>query len=49
MALTNELLDLLACPACRSRLEPEKGQKSLNCTGCKETYPIREGIPFMMK
>lgn len=46
--IDKELLDILACPACKSpvRLEGER----LVCTSpsCGLRYPIREGIPVML-
>lgn len=46
--IDQELLDLLACPACKTavRLEGER----LICTNpaCGLRYPIREGIPVML-
>ena len=46
--IDKELLDILACPACKEsvRLEGEK----LICqnTQCGLRYPIRDGIPVML-
>ncbi|MBN1793531.1 MAG: Trm112 family protein [Candidatus Omnitrophica bacterium] len=44
--IDKELLEILACPACKSkvRLEAEK----IVCGNCKRRYPIREGIPVML-
>ena len=41
-----KLLDILACPACKTevRLEGER----LVCVQCKRRYPIRDGIPVML-
>ena len=41
-----QLLELLACPACKAavRLEGER----LVCTRCGRRYPIRDGIPVML-
>jgi uncharacterized protein YbaR (Trm112 family) len=46
MQLTQELLDLLVCPVCHSRLrlEPEH----IDCTGCRRRYPIVEGLPVLI-
>ena len=40
------LLDILACPACKTvvRLEGDR----LVCTECGRRYPIRDGIPVML-
>ena len=46
--IDKELLEILACPACKApvRLEEER----LVCTNsaCGLRYPIREGIPVML-
>ena len=47
----DELLDILACPACRAGVRPE-GQapepERLVCTSCGRRYPVRDGIPIML-
>jgi uncharacterized protein YbaR (Trm112 family) len=51
MALTNmidkKLLDILACPVCKSDIYEEK--EELVCVNCKRRYPVREGIPIMLE
>jgi len=44
--LDKELLDILACPACRAdvRLEGDR----IVCTSCGLRYPVRDGIPIML-
>jgi uncharacterized protein YbaR (Trm112 family) len=44
--IDQELLDILACPACKTpiRLEGER----LICDTCGRRYPIRDGIPVML-
>jgi hypothetical protein len=44
--INKELLDILACPACKKDviLENEK----IICTACGRKYPIRDGIPVML-
>ena len=41
-----ELLDILACPACKAdvMLEDEK----IVCTRCNRRYPVIDGIPVML-
>ncbi len=43
--ISQDLLDILACPVCKTavRLEAER----LVCTRCGRRYPIRDGIPAM--
>jgi len=43
-----DLLDILACPACKGGLTPLEDQSSLHCPACGLKYPIREGIPVML-
>ncbi|MBI4313851.1 MAG: Trm112 family protein [Candidatus Omnitrophica bacterium] len=42
------LLDVLACPACHSKLRQEK--EELICTGaaCGLAFPVRDGIPVLL-
>ncbi len=44
-----ELLEILVCPACKSRLDLV-GEVWLACTDreCRRNYPIRDGIPVML-
>ncbi|MEK6559723.1 MAG: Trm112 family protein [Planctomycetota bacterium] len=44
--ITNELLDILACPLCKMdvRLEGER----IICTKCGRRYPIKDDIPVML-
>ncbi len=48
MAVSKELLEVLACPACRERIELIKNDTALKCVGCKRVYPIRDDIPVML-
>ena len=40
------LLELLACPACKTPVR-EEGER-LVCVQCGRRYPVREGIPVML-
>jgi uncharacterized protein YbaR (Trm112 family) len=44
--IDRELLDVLACPACKADVELEG--EWIICTGCGRRYPIRDGIPVML-
>jgi uncharacterized protein YbaR (Trm112 family) len=49
--ISKELLDILACPACKTDvqlLEYKKDEYGLKCSKCKRTYPIKDGIPVML-
>lgn len=42
------LLEILACPACKSSLQLNKARQELICRGCRLAYPIRDDIPVML-
>jgi len=44
--IDEELLKILACPACKVpvRLEGDR----IVCDKCRRRYPIRDGIPIML-
>ena len=48
MAISQELLDILICPACRGELELKQDGSGLKCLVCKRVYPIRDDIPVML-
>ncbi len=48
--LDQDLLDILACPACRAglRLEGDRLVCTGAATGCGLRFPIRDGIPILL-
>jgi uncharacterized protein YbaR (Trm112 family) len=48
MAISQELLEILACPACKAKVEPKPDGSGLKCVECKRVYPIRDDIPVML-
>jgi uncharacterized protein YbaR (Trm112 family) len=48
MAVSEELLEILACPACKADVEVTPDGDALKCTECKRVYPIRDDIPVML-
>ena len=48
MAVSQELLEILACPACKAKVEPKPDGSALKCVECKRVYPIRDDIPVML-
>jgi glycosyltransferase involved in cell wall biosynthesis/uncharacterized protein YbaR (Trm112 family) len=46
LPIREELLEILACPVCKSRVRLEDAK--LVCTGCGRTYRIEDGIPVML-
>ncbi|QLA17428.1 Trm112 family protein [Desulfolutivibrio sulfoxidireducens] len=52
MALSPELLRILACPKCKGDLEALEAApgevEGLACPACDAVYPVREDIPIML-
>ena len=48
MAINQELLDILACPACKAEVKLTSGGDGLKCVPCHRVYPIRDDIPVML-
>lgn len=49
--IAKELLEILACPACKTDvklLEYKPGQHGLKCINCSRIYPVKDGIPVML-
>lgn len=44
--IDKKLLEILACPACKSEVELKDDK--ICCTKCGKKYPIRDGIPVML-
>ncbi len=47
MPINQELLDILACPACKTPVELVHGQW-LVCSDCERKYPIKDDIPVIL-
>ena len=47
MAISKDLLEILACPYCKSDVVL-KDESRLVCIKCRRSYPIRDGIPVML-
>ncbi|GAA3313011.1 hypothetical protein GCM10020219_024140 [Nonomuraea dietziae] len=45
MKIDDWLLEILACPACKSPLRAELDADELACTGCGLVYPVRDTFP----
>ncbi len=48
MAISKDLLDILACPACKAKVELKADGSGLKCVECRRVYPIRDDIPVML-
>ncbi len=48
MNIDASLLEILACPACRSPLRADEAASELVCTSCGLAYPVRDDIPVLL-
>jgi uncharacterized protein len=48
MAINPKLLDILACPACKTGVKPELRSNALRCPSCERVFPIRDDVPIML-
>lgn len=47
--MDKHLLDILACPICKGKLEYRKAEQELICKFDRLAFPIRDGIPVMLE
>jgi LSD1 subclass zinc finger protein len=45
---SQELLEMLVCPACKQALEYRQNPENLKCTRCHRVYPVKDNIPNML-
>ena len=48
MTLSEELLEILACPKCKGDIYLNEAKNGLICDRCRLLYEIRDGIPIML-
>ncbi len=48
MAVDAELLEILACPKCKTPVTPVYDGTGLKCRACHRVYPIIDDIPVML-
>jgi uncharacterized protein YbaR (Trm112 family) len=48
MTISQELIEILACPKCKGKVELNESGDGLVCEACKLIYEIRDGIPVML-
>ena len=48
MPISEDLLEILACPACKAKVELTADGNGLKCVECRRVYPIRDDIPVML-
>jgi uncharacterized protein YbaR (Trm112 family) len=47
--IDKKLLDILACPICKSSLRYDKTRQELICRADRLAFPIRDDIPVMLE
>ncbi len=48
MAISQDLLDILACPKCKGDIHMNQSGDGLVCDACRLMYPIKDDIPIML-
>jgi len=48
VAISQELLEILVCPVCKTPVKPTLDRAGLKCPTCRRVYPIRDDIPVML-
>ena len=48
MAIDPELLEILACPKCKTAVVLGDNDNGLKCSTCRRVYPIKDDIPVML-
>lgn len=48
MPISQELLEILACPKCKGDLKLTESEDGLICENCQLLYEIRDDIPIML-
>ncbi len=48
MALSQELLEILVCPLCKTPVKLTPDSSGLKCATCRRVYPVRDDIPVML-
>jgi len=46
--MDKKLLEILACPSCKSGLKYLQEQQELVCVPCRLAYSVRDDIPVML-
>ncbi len=49
MAFDKKLLEIVACPVCKGKLEYSKEKQQLICNVDRLAYPIDDGIPVLLE
>ena len=48
MAINPKLLEILACPLCKTPVKLTPQNNGLKCDQCHRVYPVKDDIPIML-
>jgi uncharacterized protein YbaR (Trm112 family) len=48
VAISQQLLEILVCPECKTPVKLIPDGKGLKCQTCRRVYPVRDDIPVML-
>ncbi len=48
MAISQDLLEILVCPICKTPVNLTTDSLGLKCATCRRVYPVRDDIPVML-
>jgi uncharacterized protein YbaR (Trm112 family) len=48
VSISPELLNILACPSCKTPVVLVRSETGLKCKQCHRVYPIEDDIPVML-
>jgi uncharacterized protein YbaR (Trm112 family) len=48
MPIDPELLEMLACPICKTEVRPTTDGAALVCRSCRRRYPVVDDIPILL-
>ncbi len=46
--ISRDLLEILACPACKAPLAYNEEKDQLKCGKCHRVYPVKDDIPVLL-
>ena len=47
--LNHDILNIIACPICKGKLDYDKNHRGLICKFDKLEFPIKDGVPIMLE
>jgi uncharacterized protein len=48
MPISQDLVEILVCPVCKTPIKLTVDGAGLKCGSCRRVYPIRDEIPVML-